>query len=47
MNTIDKANKQFIFAFLILQIDELNHRNQDHLNHHLLVEVMVLDDHVN
>jgi hypothetical protein len=36
----NKEENKFIFVFLILQIDELNHRNQNHLNHHLLLEVV-------
>jgi hypothetical protein len=36
----NKEENKFIFVFLILQIDELNHRNQNHLNHHLLPEVV-------
>jgi hypothetical protein len=40
--TTGKAENEFIFVFLILQIDELNHRNRYHRNHRLLLVVVVV-----
>jgi hypothetical protein len=33
----------FIFDFLNLEIDELNHRNQDHRNRHELLQALKLE----